>query len=118
MLRCLSTAWCVRVIEGNKSTWFFVLLVLAYSLYLVFGAVVFSLVESPYEDLLRQELGALKREFLQDNECLSGERLEEFLAKALEASNYGVSVLNSTTVNYNWDFTSALFFASTVLSTT
>ncbi|XP_036428537.1 potassium channel subfamily K member 1a [Colossoma macropomum] len=118
MLRCLSGAWCMRVIEGNKSTWYFVLLVLVYVAYLVFGAVVFSLVESPYEDLLREDLGALKRQFLQDNECLSEERLEEFLAKALEASNYGVSVLNNTSENYNWDFTSALFFASTVLSTT
>uniref|UniRef100_A0A3B1JVS4 Potassium channel subfamily K member n=1 Tax=Astyanax mexicanus TaxID=7994 RepID=A0A3B1JVS4_ASTMX len=118
MLQCLSAAWCMRVLEGNRSTWYFVLLVLVYVLYLVFGAVVFSLVESPYEDLLREELGTLKQQFLQDNDCLSEERLEQFLAKALEASNYGVSVLNDTSTNYNWDFTSALFFASTVLSTT
>ncbi|XP_066518783.1 potassium channel subfamily K member 1a [Hoplias malabaricus] len=118
MLQCFSGACCMRVIEGNRSTWYFLLLVLVYVLYLVFGAVVFSLVESPYEDLLREELANVKQQFLRDNECLSAERLEEFLAKALEASNYGVSVLNNTSLNYNWDFTSALFFASTVLSTT
>lgn len=87
-------------------------------LYLIFGAVVFSSVELPYEDLLRQELRALKKQFLQENDCLSEERLERFLKTALEASNYGVSILNNASANWNWDFTSALFFASTVLSTT
>uniref|UniRef100_A0A667Z3R6 Potassium channel subfamily K member n=1 Tax=Myripristis murdjan TaxID=586833 RepID=A0A667Z3R6_9TELE len=100
------------------STWYFLSLVLGYLLYLIFGAVVFSSVELPYEDLLRQELRAIKKQFLQDNECLSEERLERFLQKALEASNYGVSILNNASANWNWDFTSALFFASTVLSTT
>lgn len=118
MLECLCGNWCLRVIEGNKSTWYFLLLLLAYVLYLVFGAVVFSLVELPYEDLLRQELSAAKQQFLRENECLSEEKLEAFLARALEASNYGVSVLKNNSTNWNWDFTSALFFASTVLSTT
>lgn len=98
--------------------WYFASLLLGYVLYLVFGAVIFSSVELPYEDLLRQELRALKQRFLQENECLSEERLERFLKKALDASNYGVSILNNASVNWNWDFTSSLFFASTVLSTT
>lgn len=104
--------------QSHKSTWYFASLVLGYFLYLLFGAVVFSSVELPYEDLLRQELRAVKQRFLRENECLSEERLERFLRKALEASNYGVSILNNASVNWNWDFTSALFFASTVLSTT
>lgn len=118
MLECLCGNWCLRVIEGNKSTWYFLLLLLAYVLYLIFGAVVFSLVELPYEDLLRKELSTAKQQFLQENECLSEEKLEAFLAKALQANNYGVSVLSNNYTNWNWDFTSALFFASTVLSTT
>ncbi|XP_056124848.1 potassium channel subfamily K member 1a [Rhinichthys klamathensis goyatoka] len=118
MLQCLSGGSCVRVIEGYRSTWYFVVLVLAYVVYLILGALVFSAVELPYEEKLRQELRAVKQQFLDDNECLSDERLEEFLAKALEASNYGVSVLNNASISWNWDFTSALFFASTVLSTT
>ncbi|KAJ8359781.1 hypothetical protein SKAU_G00163060 [Synaphobranchus kaupii] len=118
MLQSLTSNSCVRLIQSNKSTWYFLFLVLGYVLYLIFGAVVFSSVELPYEDLLRQELRTVKRHFLQENKCLSEERLEEFLAKALEASNYGVSVLNNASSNWNWDFTSALFFASTVLSTT
>lgn len=118
MLQSLASNSCVRLMQTHKSTWYFASLVLGYFLYLVFGAIVFSSVELPYEDLLRQELRAVKQQFLQENECLSEERLERFLKTALEASNYGVSMLNNASVNWNWDFTSALFFASTVLSTT
>lgn len=118
MLECLCGNWCLRVVERYKSTGYFLLLLLAYVLYLFFGAVVFSLVELPYENLLRQELIDAKQQFLRENECLSEEKLEAFLARALQANNYGVSVLNNNATNWNWDFTSALFFASTVLSTT
>lgn len=118
MLQCLSGSSCMRIIDGYRSTWYFLVLVLAYVLYLIFGALVFSAVELPYEEQLRHELQTVKQRFLEDNECLSNDRLEEFLIKALEASNYGVSVLNNASSNWNWDFTSALFFASTVLSTT
>lgn len=118
MLQSLASNSCVRLMQSHKSTWYFVSLVLGYLLYLIFGAVVFSSVELPYEDELRQDLRAIKRQFLRDNDCLTEERLERFLKKALEASNYGVSILNNASANWNWDFTSALFFSSTVLSTT
>ncbi|XP_062286612.1 potassium channel subfamily K member 1b [Scomber scombrus] len=118
MLQSLASNSCVRLIQSHKSMWYFVSLVLGYLLYLIFGAVVFSSVELPYEDLLRQDLRAMKKQFLLENECLTEEHLERFLKKALDASNYGVSILNNASANWNWDFTSALFFASTVLSTT
>nr|XP_006122109.1 potassium channel subfamily K member 1 [Pelodiscus sinensis] len=118
MLQSLAGCSCVRLGERHRSAWCFAFLVLGYLLYLVFGAVVFSSVELPYEDLLRQELRKLKRRFLEEHECLSEHQLEQFLQRALEASNYGVSVLGNASGNWNWDFTSALFFASTVLSTT
>lgn len=109
---------CPRLVENNRSTCYFLFLVLGYSLYLIFGAIIFSSVELPYEDLLRQEILAVKRQFLQENQCLSEDRLDAFLERALEASNYGVSVMNNGSINWNWDFSSSLFFASTVLSTT
>ncbi|KAL8185882.1 UNVERIFIED_CONTAM: hypothetical protein K2H54_059370 [Gekko kuhli] len=118
MLQSLAGSSCVRLVERHRSAWCFGLLVLGYLLYLVFGAVVFSSVELPYEDLLRQELRKLKRSFVEEHKCLSEAQLERFLARVLEASNYGVSVLSNASANWNWDFTSSLFFASTVLSTT
>ncbi|KAB0353292.1 hypothetical protein FD755_024002 [Muntiacus reevesi] len=118
MLQSLAGSSCVRLVERHRSAWCFGFLVLGYLLYLVFGAVVFSSVELPYEDQLRQDLRKLKRRFLDEHECLSEPQLEKFLGRVLEASNYGVSVLSNASGNWNWDFTSALFFASTVLSTT
>ncbi|NWV03456.1 KCNK1 protein, partial [Ptilonorhynchus violaceus] len=115
MLQSLAGSSCVRLVEQHRSAWCFALLVLGYLLYLVFGAVVFSSVELPYEDLLRQELGKLKQRFLEEHACLSEQQLEQFLMRVLEASNYGVSVLSNASGNWNWDFTSSLFFASTVL---
>ncbi|KAL7987563.1 potassium channel subfamily K member 1 [Crotalus tigris] len=118
MLQSLAGSSCVRLVERHRSAWYFGLLVLGYLLYLLFGAVVFSSVELPYEDLLRQELRKLKQRFVEEHQCLSEQQLESFLARVLQASNYGVSVLSNASGSWNWDFTSALFFASTVLSTT
>ncbi|XP_062374610.1 potassium channel subfamily K member 1-like [Sardina pilchardus] len=118
MLQCLTGSSCMRLIPGNKATWCFVCLVVSYVLYLIFGALIFSSVELPYEDDLKTDLLSFKQQFLQDNACLSDDRLEEFLTRVLEANNYGVSVLNNASTSRNWDFTSSLFFASTVLSTT
>ncbi|KAG8446032.1 hypothetical protein GDO86_013782 [Hymenochirus boettgeri] len=118
MLQAMANNPCVRLIERNRAAWWFTFLVLGYLLYLVVGAAVFSTVERPHEVSLRLELLELKRLYLEDHQCLSEERLEKFLTRVLEASNYGVSMLNNASGNWKWDFTSALFFVSTVLSTT
>ncbi|XP_069607056.1 potassium channel subfamily K member 1 [Ranitomeya imitator] len=118
MLQSVASSRCVRLIDRNRPAWYFGFLMVSYILYLIFGAVVFSSVELPYEDLLRRDLQEIKRQFISDNECMSEENLERFLEQVLEANNYGVSILNNASGNWNWDFMSSLFFASTVLSTT
>nr|XP_056709307.1 potassium channel subfamily K member 1 [Euleptes europaea] len=109
---------CARLVARHGPAWRFGLLVLGYLLYLLFGAVVFSSVELPAEDLLRRELRELKRRFVAEHACLSEAQLEGFLARVLRASDAGVSALSNASDTWNWDFASALFFASTVLSTT
>ncbi|XP_069016465.1 potassium channel subfamily K member 1-like [Embiotoca jacksoni] len=109
--------WCARFVERQQSALNFTLLIVVYILYLIIGAGIFSSIELPYEDELRQELRAARLDFLSNNTCVSDERLEELLARALRASNYGVSVLGNDT-DRNWDFVSSLFFTSTVLTTT
>lgn len=118
MLQSVASSRCMRLMDRNRPAWYFTFLVLSYFLYLIFGAVIFSSVELPYEDLLRRDLLEVKRRFLSENECMSEAQLEMFLAQVLQASNYGVSILNNASGNWNWDFMSSLFFASTVLSTT
>ncbi|XP_075948987.1 potassium channel subfamily K member 1-like [Anarhichas minor] len=117
MVRSCNDSWCARFAERHQSALNFALLVVGYILYLIIGAGIFSAIEQPYEQELREELKAARQDFLSNNTCVSDARLEELLARALEASNYGVTVLGNNT-NRNWDFVSSLFFTSTVLTTT
>lgn len=109
--------WCAHFAERHQPGMNFALLIISYILYLIIGAGIFSAIELPYERELRQELKAARQDFLSNNTCVSDAHLEELLVRALEASNYGVSVLGNDTTR-NWDFVSSLFFTSTVLTTT
>lgn len=96
----------------------FLLLLLSYVLYLLIGAIVFSTLEQPYEDQLREQVEDLWSEFLEDHPCLSEELLEDFLRKALLVKSFGVSVLrNVSGFEVKWDFVSSLFFTGTTLTT-
>ncbi|XP_041669009.1 potassium channel subfamily K member 6 [Cheilinus undulatus] len=91
--------------------------VLFYVIYLLFGALVFSIIERPVEDKLRHDMDVLKQEFLNQS-CVNAASLERFLVKVLTANKYGVSVLRSnSSVNSNWDLASSMFFANTLVTT-
>ncbi|XP_031159946.1 potassium channel subfamily K member 6 [Sander lucioperca] len=90
--------------------------ILFYIIYLLFGALMFSSIERPVEDKLRQDMEALKQEFLNQS-CVNSTSLELFLVKVLTANKYGVSVLKNSSVNSNWDLTSSMFFANTLVTT-
>ncbi|KAM4623825.1 potassium channel subfamily K member 1-like [Polymixia lowei] len=117
MVRGFAGSWCARFAERHQAALSFALLVGGYVIYLLVGAGIFSAIELPYEQELRQELKTARQEFLKENNCVSDERLDQLLVRALEASNYGVSVLGNDN-EPNWDFVSSLFFTSTVLTTT
>ena len=118
MVRGFPADCCARAAERHGAALSFALLTAGYVLYLLLGAAVFSAIELPYEERLRLDLNQVRQGFLEQHECVSDARLEELLARAIEASNYGVSVLGNRTEPNNWDFVSALFFTSTVLTTT
>lgn len=91
--------------------------ILFYIIYLLFGALVFSSIERPVEDKLRQDMEALKQEFLNQS-CVNAASLERFLVKVLTANKYGVSVLRNSTVQASsWDLASSMFFANTLVTT-
>ncbi|XP_053329221.1 potassium channel subfamily K member 6 [Spea bombifrons] len=93
------------------------LLVGGYLVFLLLGALVISTVEAPYEDSLRKELRELKRRFLEDSPCVNNTDLEVFLEKVISANKFGVSVLYNASNESSWDLASALFFASTLVTT-
>uniref|UniRef100_UPI0037E976F1 potassium channel subfamily K member 6 n=1 Tax=Semicossyphus pulcher TaxID=241346 RepID=UPI0037E976F1 len=90
--------------------------ILFYIIYLLFGALVFSSIERPVEDQLRNDMEALKQEFLNQS-CVNAASLERFLVKVLTANKYGVSVLRNSSFTSNWDLTSSMFFANTLVTT-
>lgn len=93
------------------------ILVVIYVAYLLLGALVVSNIEGPYETQKRQELREFKADFLLENTCVNESKLEIFLEKVLNANKYGVSLLRNATTDSNWDFASAFFFASTLVTT-
>ncbi|XP_056403352.1 potassium channel subfamily K member 1-like [Hyla sarda] len=102
----------------SHSPLLFLLLLLSYVLYLVIGAFVFSTLEQPYEDQLREKVEDLWSEFLKTHHCLSEEHLDDFLRKALFVRSFGVSVQrNISGFEVKWDFVSSLFFTGTTLTT-
>ncbi|XP_053123333.1 potassium channel subfamily K member 6 [Hemicordylus capensis] len=91
---------------------------LGYAGYLLLGALIISAVERPYESRLRAELRELKAAFLRQSPCLSEAALERFLAAVLNANRHGVALLrNGSAAPSNWDFASAFFFSSTLITT-
>ncbi|KAM4627424.1 potassium channel subfamily K member 6 isoform 1-T1 [Polymixia lowei] len=90
--------------------------VLFYIIYLLLGALVFSSIERPVEDKVRNDIEALKREFLNQS-CVNATSLEQFLLKVLTANKYGVSILRNSSISSNWDLASSMFFANTLVTT-
>ncbi|XP_068173841.1 potassium channel subfamily K member 6 [Antennarius striatus] len=87
-----------------------------YIIYLLFGALVFSSIERPMEEKLLHDIETLKQEFLNQS-CVNAASLDQFLVKVLKANKYGVSVLRNSSSPSNWDLTSSMFFANTLVTT-
>ncbi|XP_049582382.1 potassium channel subfamily K member 6 [Syngnathus scovelli] len=91
--------------------------VIFYVIYLLFGGLVFSSLERPVEEQLRRDVDALKESFLNQS-CVSAAALDHFLDQVLAANRYGVAVFpNASSDTTNWDLTSSMFFANTLVTT-
>uniref|UniRef100_A0A3Q3DM42 Potassium channel, subfamily K, member 6 n=2 Tax=Hippocampus comes TaxID=109280 RepID=A0A3Q3DM42_HIPCM len=91
--------------------------VLFYVIYLLFGGLVFSSLERPVEEQLRRDVDTLKQRFLNQS-CVSAAALDHFVGQVLAANRYGVAVFpNDSSDASNWDLTSAMFFANTLVTT-
>ncbi|XP_070807593.1 potassium channel subfamily K member 7 [Pituophis catenifer annectens] len=97
----------------------FGLLLAAYGLFLLLGAAVFAALEAPAERALVAGLQASRGSLLAEHRpCLAEEQLAGLLGRVLAARGYGASVLGNGSADPAWEFTSALFFAASALTTT
>ncbi|XP_058136155.1 potassium channel subfamily K member 6 [Dasypus novemcinctus] len=94
----------------------------AYAAYLVLGALLVARLEGPHEAQLRAELGTLRAQLLRRSPCVAAPALDAFVERVLAAGRLGRAVLANASGTANasdpsWDFASALFFASTLVTT-
>lgn len=95
----------------------FTFLLLFYLLYMIIGASIFMVLEQPEQNSLAAEIHELRVRFLENNRCVKGRSLDHLLRKVLLAGKRGVTV-KADSDEYNFDFTSSLFFVITFLTTT
>ncbi|KAF5301587.1 hypothetical protein FQR65_LT08892 [Abscondita terminalis] len=90
---------------------------LGYIAFLIFGALVFSAIETPEEMELVREIKKTRSVFLENNKCVSDDALESLIVEIVQASNRGVSAVKNASGTPNWSFGQSLFFSSTVITT-
>ncbi|KAL7978291.1 hypothetical protein Chor_014830, partial [Crotalus horridus] len=97
----------------------FGLLLAAYGLFLLLGAAVFAALEAPAERALLAALRAARASLLAEHRpCLAEQQLAGLLRGVLAARGYGAFALGNGSADPAWEFTSALFFAASALTTT
>lgn len=84
---------------------------------MIFGAVIFMVLEQPEQNELVAEEHEFWVRFLENNQCVKESSLDRLLRKVLLAGKRGVTV-KAHSDEYNFDFTSSLFFVITFLTTT
>uniref|UniRef100_A0A8C2MGY0 Potassium channel subfamily K member n=1 Tax=Cricetulus griseus TaxID=10029 RepID=A0A8C2MGY0_CRIGR len=94
----------------------------AYAGYLALGALLVAQLERPHEARLRAELGSLREQLLRHSPCVAAPALDAFVERVLAAGRLGRAALANASGAANasdpaWDFASALFFASTLVTT-
>ncbi|XP_040184942.1 potassium channel subfamily K member 4 [Rana temporaria] len=86
--------------------------------YLVTGAVVFQMLEQPFEAMQQDILTRHRDEFLAENVCITEDSLDKFVLQVKEALGSGADIaVNGTNVTSQWDIGSCFFFAGTVITT-
>ncbi|XP_006899756.1 PREDICTED: potassium channel subfamily K member 6 [Elephantulus edwardii] len=88
-----------------------------YAAYLLLGALLVAQLEGPHEAQLRAELEQLRAQLLQRSPCVAASALDSLVERVLAAGRLGRGVFANTTSDTTWDFASALFFTSTLVTT-
>lgn len=103
--------------SGFRSWVILLVLLGGYVGYLLLGAAVFSALEKPVEEKVLTELKLLKQELLGNMSCMNTSMLEQLINTFITANKYGISLLDNSTENSNWDLASSLFFSNALLTT-
>ena len=102
----------------NTSNSRLVLLIIVYTIYIIFGASIFDALESPHEARIVRDLNNYVKEFrLKHDGCLTNDELNSFIQLISTASNKGISPLRNVSGDQKWTFGESVFFSGTILTT-
>ncbi|XP_044128643.1 potassium channel subfamily K member 16-like [Bufo gargarizans] len=87
--------------------------------YLLAGAMVFQMLEQDAETDVKLKTEQHRLDFLKNYTCLTHDALEHLIQVITDAVKHGINPLLNRTAEKqtNWDFSSAFFFAGTVVTT-
>ncbi|XP_060711582.1 potassium channel subfamily K member 2-like isoform X2 [Hemiscyllium ocellatum] len=86
--------------------------------YLMAGAIIFQLLEQPFEQSQQASVAQAREVFLLDNPCVNITQLDRLLEHTVRVVELGVDPLtNSSNTSSSWDLSSSFFFAGTVITT-
>ncbi|XP_064622233.1 potassium channel subfamily K member 10-like isoform X2 [Lineus longissimus] len=105
--------------EGSSTMkWKMILvLVIVQAIYVGVGGVIFHFIEEPNETAVRSNSITLSTDFLSNYSCITQAQMEAFVKAVIIAYDQGVLTGNTTSSHTNWDYASAIFFSSTVVTT-
>ncbi|XP_070577592.1 potassium channel, subfamily K, member 16-like [Ptychodera flava] len=93
------------------------ILCIVFLVYLVIGAAIFMALEAGNEESARETIRHFKETWLSNNTCVDGDAMEDLISAAVSAINSGVSPRYNSSDPTDWDYSSSLFFAGTVVTT-
>ena len=81
------------------------------------GSLIFATLEAPVEQTELDKLKALRRTFLDKNQCVSDHDLETYVLKVIEATKHGLKPVHNVTTFPSWNFASAFLYSGTLVTT-
>ncbi|XP_064622230.1 potassium channel subfamily K member 16-like isoform X2 [Lineus longissimus] len=104
--------------DSSTMKWKVILvLVIVEAIYVGVGGVIFHFIEEPNETAVRSNSITLSTDFLRNYSCIKPAEMEAFVKAVIIAYDQGVLTGNTTSSQTNWDYASAIFFSSTVVTT-
>ncbi|KAB0798064.1 hypothetical protein PPYR_09057 [Photinus pyralis] len=104
-------------LSNCSSSSLFVVYLFGFCVFLISGAAIFSILESPAEERFVERLRMARQNFLDTHPSVSDDALESLITEIVLASNRGVSATRNASGTPNWSFGQSLFFSSTVITT-
>ncbi|XP_038073531.1 potassium channel subfamily K member 1-like isoform X2 [Patiria miniata] len=95
----------------------FLLLTIAYTVYLCMGAGVFLAFEQSVENSYKARLQGLSDTFMRENPCVNFSTIHAFMEEVLSAGSKGIRLEPDGSSYRVWDFASAVFYSVTLITT-